>query len=61
MGCFYFNRRVLTFEIYDRWSDDELQVCVTVRNDGNLATEWDLVLLIDTLPDRIREILPAAG
>jgi hypothetical protein len=43
--------------IYDRWSDDELKVCVKVRNDGNLATEWDLVLLdkkgaiVDTEPD----------
>jgi hypothetical protein len=43
--------------IYDRFSDDELEVCVTVRNDGNLATEWDLVLLdkkggiVDTEPD----------
>jgi hypothetical protein len=43
--------------IYDQFSDDELKVCVTVRNDGNLATEWDLVLLdkkggiVDTEPD----------
>ncbi|WP_414548259.1 hypothetical protein [Anabaena sp. CCY 0017] len=43
--------------IYDRWSDDELKVCVKVRNDGNLGTEWDLVLLdkkgaiVDTEPD----------
>lgn len=43
--------------IYDRFSDDELEVCVSVRNDGNLATEWDLVLLdkkggiADTEPD----------
>ncbi|WP_066379012.1 hypothetical protein [Anabaena sp. CA = ATCC 33047] len=43
--------------IYDRFSDDELKVCVKVRNDGNLATEWDLVLLnktgavVDTEPD----------
>lgn len=43
--------------IVDRFSDDELEVCVTVRNDGNLATEWDLVLLsqtggiVDTEPD----------
>lgn len=27
------------------WSDDELSVCVTVKNDSNLDTEWDLVLL----------------
>jgi hypothetical protein len=43
--------------IKDRFSDDELKVCVTLRNDGNLATEWDLVLLdkkggiVDTEPD----------
>ncbi|MBF2078905.1 MAG: hypothetical protein IGR76_10405 [Synechococcales cyanobacterium T60_A2020_003] len=43
--------------IDDRWSDDELEVCVKVRNDSNLATEWDLVLLdkkggiVDTEPD----------
>jgi hypothetical protein len=43
--------------INDRLSDDELKVCVSVRNDGNLATEWDLVLLnkkggiVDTAPN----------
>jgi hypothetical protein len=31
--------------IVDTWSDDELSVCVTVKNDSNLDTEWDLVLL----------------
>jgi hypothetical protein len=43
--------------IDDWWGDDELSVCVTVKNDGNLNTEWDLVLLkkngeiADTEPD----------
>jgi hypothetical protein len=43
--------------IDDSLSDDELSVCVTVENDGNIATEWDLVLLTknggiaDTEPD----------
>jgi hypothetical protein len=42
----------------DDWiGDDELSICVTVKNDGNLNTEWDLVLLkkngdiADTEPD----------
>ncbi|MEW6493438.1 MAG: hypothetical protein AB1589_13175 [Cyanobacteriota bacterium] len=43
--------------IDDWWGDDELSVCVTVKNDGNVNTEWDLVLLkkngdiADTEPD----------
>ncbi len=43
--------------IDDWWGDDELSVCVTVKNDSNLNTEWDLVLLkknggiADTEPD----------
>jgi hypothetical protein len=43
--------------IDDWWGDDELSVCVTVKNDGHVNTEWDLVLLkkngdiADTEPD----------
>ncbi len=43
--------------IDDWWGDDELSVCITVKNDGNLNTEWELVLLkknggiADTEPD----------
>ena len=49
--------KVEATRINDRLNDDELKVCVSVLNDGNLATEWDLVLLnkkgriVDTEPD----------
>ena len=50
-------KKVEVMRIDDTLSDDELQVCVTVQNDGNIDTEWDLVLLgkgdsiVDTEPD----------
>lgn len=50
-------KKVEVMRIDDTFSDDELRVCVTVQNDGNIDTEWDLVLLgkgtsiVDTEPD----------
>jgi hypothetical protein len=52
---------VISRRISNRLGDDEIEICVGVRNDGNIRTEWKLALLnqkgqtIDVEPDTYQQ------
>ncbi|MBE9258137.1 hypothetical protein [Dolichospermum sp. LEGE 00246] len=52
---------VISRRISNRLGDDEIEICVSVRNDGNIRTEWKLALLnqkgqtIDVEPDAYQQ------